>query len=170
MPKERISPVLCIFSLSTNKQQPQRPHTRMNWKVNRKTLTLSAGLIWFLAGVNIFRIGINTWLNHKQNLLLELCLAFLIFCIFFFLIFKPICKKNLQRILQKGKKNHPLSFFNAKGWITMAGMMTLGILGRTCGLFPDSFILFFYTGLATALMAAGLFYFYMGFYKMNASN
>ncbi|NMA74759.1 MAG: hypothetical protein GX963_11500 [Bacteroidales bacterium] len=142
----------------------------MNWKVNKKTLTLLAGIVWFLAGVNIFRIGINTWLNHQQNFLIELSLSILIFCLFFFLIFKPICKKNIKRIQQKEKENHPLSFFNAKGWITMIGMMTFGILGRKCGLFPDSFILFFYTGLATALMAAGLLYFYMGFCKVKTTN
>ncbi len=142
----------------------------MNWKVDKKTLTLLAGVVWFLAGVNIFRIGIDTWLNHKQNFLIELCLAVLIFCIFFFVIFKPICKKNIQRILQKGEKNHPLSFFNAKGWITMIGMMTFGILGRKYGLFPDSFILFFYTGLASALMTAGLLYLYMACCKIKVAN
>lgn len=140
----------------------------MNWKVEKKTLIIFAGIVWFFAGVNIFHIGVKTWLIHQKNLVVELALASLIFTIFFFFIFRPICRKNIQRIINKDKPNHPLSFFNTKGWITLACMMTFGILGRKFELFPDSFILYFYTGLATALMGAGLLYLYTGIYKTKA--
>lgn len=132
----------------------------MDIKVSRKTLILFAGIIWFLAGANIFRIGIATWLEHSNNLIKESVLSVFIFALFFYLIFKPIYKKNIERIKEKENQNHPLSFFNTKGWLTMAFMMTFGILGRQKGLFPESFILFFYTGLSSALMLTGILYLY----------
>ncbi len=137
----------------------------MNWKVNKRKLIIYAGLVWFFAGVNVFHTGIVTWLAHHKNPALELALALLIFLIFFFVIFRPITRKNIQRISKKEGLNHPLSFFNRKSWITLACMMTFGILGRRLELFPSGFILYFYTGLATALMGAGLIYLYTGIVK-----
>ncbi len=142
----------------------------MNWKVNKRTLIIYAGIVWFLAGVNVFHTGVVTWLTHHKNVVLELALALLIFLIFFFLIFKPLVWKNIHRITEKDDQNHPLSFFNTKSWITLACMMTFGILGRRLNLFPVGFILYFYTGLATALMGAGVLYLYTGLCKTQIMN
>lgn len=55
----------------------------MRWKVTNRTLLLFAGLVWVIAGTNILRIGIQTWLVDRHAWLINIGWAILIFCIFF---------------------------------------------------------------------------------------
>ncbi len=56
--------------------------------VSRKVLVAMAGLVWIAAGANILKIGIYTWINDALQWQLKLAGAVVIFCLFFFLIFK----------------------------------------------------------------------------------
>ena len=38
----------------------------MKYGVNRQVLLITAGIVWIVAGANILRIGIVTWLNDSQ--------------------------------------------------------------------------------------------------------
>jgi hypothetical protein len=49
-------------------------------------------------------------------------------------------------------------FFDAKSYLIMAFMMTLGIGLRVSGLVPNTFIAFFYTGLGASLLTAGVLF------------
>ena len=51
-----------------------------------------------------------------------------------------------------------LKFFDVKSFIIMAVMMTGGIWLRSSGVAPDWFISFFYSGLGTSLLLAGLLF------------
>ena len=115
----------------------------MKYGVNRQVLLITAGIVWIVAGANILRIGIVTWLNDSQYWL-------------FVLVFRKLYYKHTRRIEQKKKeKNCPFSFFDAKGWIVMCFMIAMGITIRTLHLLPDTFISVFYTGLSLALMFTG---------------
>ncbi len=127
----------------------------MKLYVDRKTLIITAGIVWIIAGANILKIGIQTWLNDSLYWPIKALGAIAIFLIFFFLIFKRLFIKHSRRIAEKSDRNHPLAFFDLKGWIIMIFMITLGITVRTFHLLPDWFIAFFYTGLSTALVATG---------------
>lgn len=39
----------------------------MKYGVNRQILLITAGAVWIIAGANILRIGIVTWLNTSQD-------------------------------------------------------------------------------------------------------
>ena len=74
-------------------------------------------------------------------------------------MFSKLVKKNSQRIHElEGERHNPFRFFDRKGYIMMAIMMSFGIGMRAAGLFPDWFIAFFYTGLGLALTLAGVSY------------
>ncbi len=124
-------------------------------RVRRKTLVLTAGLVWIIAGANILKIGILTGLKNPSYWSVEALGAVSIFGVFFFLIFKRMFVKHTHRIALKDDENHPLTFFDMKGWTIMGFMMTLGITIRIFHLLPDWFIAFFYTGLSIALIATG---------------
>lgn len=126
--------------------------------VSRKVLVAMAGLVWIAAGANILKIGIYTWMNDALQWQLKLAGAVVIFCLFFFLIFKRLHGKHTRRIAEMGDKNHPLAFFDAKGWLVMLFMIGMGISIRTFHLLPNWFIAFFYTGLSTALVATGFLF------------
>ena len=119
----------------------------MKYGVTKNTLLITAGIVWLLAGINILRIGISCWINDSHYWFFKVCEATIVFLLFFGLIFHKLYKKHTHRISQKKAKNCPFSFFDVKGWIIMAFMITIGILTRTLHLLPEAFIAVFYTGL-----------------------
>lgn len=129
--------------------------TKPSYYVSKATLLLTAAIVWLIAGVNVFIVGIQTWILSDMNWLIKLFLATLTFMIFFFAIFSRLHKKYTQRILSYNEKNHPLAFFDARGWFIMAFMMGLGFSVRKFNLLPNSFIAPFYTGLSIALSLTG---------------
>lgn len=134
----------------------------MNFKVNNRQLLLLAGMVWIVAGANILRIGILTWLADSQYWLFKAGEAAIVFLIFFNLIFKKLYTKHTKRICKKANNNHLLSFFDLKGWIIMSFMITLGVTVRKFQLLPNSFISVFYTGLSIALIITGILFFRKG--------
>lgn len=127
----------------------------MKYGVTKNTLLITAGIVWLLAGINILRIGISCWINDSHYWFFKVCEATIVFLLFFGLIFHKLYKKHTHRISQKKAKNCPFSFFDVKGWIIMAFMITIGILTRTLHLLPEAFIAVFYTGLSVALITTG---------------
>ena len=102
----------------------------MRWRVSRRTLLLIAGLVWIIAGANILRIGIITWVDDQREWLFKTGEAIVVFLLFFSLIFRRLYNKHTARIGQKADRNCPFSFFDVKGWLIMGFMITLGILVR----------------------------------------
>lgn len=130
----------------------------MKFKVSGRTLLLIAGLVWIIAGANILRIGIVTWLTDSQSWLFKVCESTAVFLLFFNLVFRKLFNKHSKRIEEKRNKHSPFSFFDVKGWILMAFMITLGIVIRGYHLLPNSFISVFYTGLSSALIITGFLF------------
>lgn len=128
----------------------------MKYGVTKKTLLITAGVIWLIAGINILRIGVGCWINDSQYWLFKVCEATLVFLLFFGIIFHKLYLKHTRRILKKKAKNCPFSFFDVKGWAVMILMITIGVLARTLHLLPEAFIAVFYTGLSVALIGTGI--------------
>lgn len=128
----------------------------MKYGVSKKTLLITAGSMWLLAGVNILRVGLGCWINDSQYWLFKLCEATLVFLLFFGIIFHRLYRKHTRRIFQKESRNCPFSFFDIKGWVVMACMIATGILVRTLHLLPEAFIAVFYTGLSLALIGTSI--------------
>lgn len=135
----------------------------MKYGVSRHTLLFIAGSIWILAGANILRIGILSWLSDTNDWVCKTGVATLIFLLFFLVIFRKLLRKHTQRILQKKEKSCPFSFFDLRGWMVMIGMITFGVVIRTLGLMPAVFISVFYTGLSTALILTGFLFLWQGY-------
>lgn len=125
------------------------------FRVTRQVLVLSAGIVWIVAGVNILRIGILAWQADVPVTLYKLGEATAVFLLFFNLVFKKLYYKHTDRIARKEQGGCPFSFFDVKGWLIMAFMITFGVTIRRFNLLPDSFISVFYTGLSTALIVTG---------------
>lgn len=135
----------------------------MSYHVSRHTLLFIAGSIWILAGVNVLRIGVVTWLSDPQDWLFKAGEATIVFLLFFNFIFRKLLAKHTQRIIRKKDKNCPFSFFDAKGWVLMIVMITFGVVVRKWKLMPPSFISVFYTGLSIALILTGILFLRKGY-------
>ena len=106
----------------------------MKYGVNKEILLITAGTVWIIAGANILRIGIVTWLNNSEGWMFKIGEATIVFLLFFVLIFKRLYYKHTQRIeRKKEQKNCPFSFFDVKSWIVMIFMICMGITIRSFG-------------------------------------
>lgn len=54
----------------------------MRFGVSGKTLLITAGMVWLIAGGNILRIGVSCWLDSEQYWLLKLGETSLVFLLF----------------------------------------------------------------------------------------
>lgn len=125
------------------------------FKVGAKYLLPIAAVVWTLAGLNIFFIGIQAaffdaipWLT---------IIGILVIFLAFYLMFRNIVNRHVDRIREYGEnKVLFLKFFDARGYIVMAIMMGGGIALRAFEIVPAWFVAFFYTGLGAALVLAGI--------------
>lgn len=135
----------------------------MKFGVNRQMLLFIAGIVWILAGANILRIGLVTWLENTSFWLFKVGEATIVFLLFLNFVFLKLYRKHTERIARKEDKSCPFSFFDVKGWIIMTFMMTFGIVVRKFQLLPNSFISVFYTGLSLALIITGVLFLLQSF-------
>ncbi len=125
--------------------------------VHKNTLILIAGIVWAIAGFNIVRIGLVAYQGNfiwwRGLLSIAVYAAFQIF------VFRKMIKKHTARILEyEEERQNFFRFFDTKSYLIMAFMMTLGIGLRVSGVVPNTFIAFFYTGLGTSLLTAGVLF------------
>lgn len=133
--------------------------------VKKRTLLAVAGCVWLIAGINVTRLGILSYLDLPKITTIHILLSAAVFCAFGAMFFK-MCLKHTRRIQNYQETYRPVwHFFDLKAYLIMAVMMGGGIWLRYSGLAPDIFIAVFYTGLGCALALAGVLF---GFKSMGA--
>lgn len=127
--------------------------------VRKKSLLGLASLVWMIAGFNVLKIGIDTYINYIS--VINIILSFLVFGVFWYMVFYKLVVKHTLRIKNfQQPKQYFWKFFDMKSFIIMAVMMTGGVTIRIFHLLPDQFIAVFYSGLGAALFLAGLLFGY----------
>lgn len=124
--------------------------------VKKRSLLLIAGIVWMIAGFNVARLGVISYLRIEQNWYLYLMSLF-VFLLFGFMFFQ-LSKKHTNRILGYEAYRPFWHFFDFKAYVIMTCMMSGGIGFRAAGIFPEKFIAFFYSGLGLALALAGVMF------------
>lgn len=125
--------------------------------IKNKYLLLIAAIVWLIAGFNVLKIGVETYLNYVT--VINLLLSLVVFLVFWIMVFSKLVKKHTLRISSyESEKQWFYLFFDLKSFIIMAIMMTMGIVIRYYALLPDVFIAVFYTGLGSALALAGILF------------
>lgn len=125
--------------------------------IKNKYLLLIAAIVWLIAGFNVLKIGVETYLNYVT--VINLLLSLVVFLAFWIMVFSKLVKKHTLRISSyESEKQWFYLFFDLKSFIIMAIMMTMGIVIRYYALLPDVFIAVFYTGLGSALALAGILF------------
>lgn len=125
--------------------------------IKNKYLLLIAAIVWLIAGFNVLKIGVETYINYVT--VINLLLSLVVFLAFWIMVFSKLVKKHTLRISSyESEKQWFYLFFDLKSFIIMAIMMTIGIVIRYYALLPDVFIAVFYTGLGSALALAGILF------------
>lgn len=142
---------------------------RKFYEVPKKALLIIAGIIWMIAGFNVVRLGILSYMVVDIKWYLPLLSLFIF--ILFGMMFYKMTQKHSKRIMNYDEKYRPVwNFFDIKSYIIMAVMMGGGIGLRNAGVFPDIFVAFFYTGLGLALFLAGVCFVIMFFVTWGRSS
>lgn len=128
---------------------------RKFYEVPKRALLMIAGIVWMIAGFNVTRLGIISYLAIELKWYLPL-LSVVVFALFGTMFFM-MTRKHGRRIKGYEQPYRPFwNFFDLKAYIIMAVMMGGGIGLRNAGVFPDIFVAFFYSGLGIALFLAGV--------------
>ena len=123
------------------------------FKVKKRTLLLIAGIVWLIAGFNVARLGVLSYLSIEQRWYWYLLSVLVFVC--FGLMFFRMSQKHTERIMGYPEERQPFwRFFDLKAYLIMTVMMGGGIGLRAAGVFPDIFVAFFYTGLGCVLALA----------------
>lgn len=128
---------------------------------------LIAGIVWLIAGFNVARLGILSYLEIAPQCYLFL-LTIAVFSLFGTMFYK-MSQKHTKRIMGYEEYRPFWHFFDLKAYIIMVCMMGGGIGLRAAGVFADIFISFFYSGLGCALALAGVIFIknYIGYDKLK---
>jgi hypothetical protein len=133
--------------------------TKFMPKIERNSLLLLAGIVWFIAGFNIMRIGTPDMLLNLRSPILPVLFSIIIFYLFFKLVFHKMVIKHCDRIKSyTERKIHVFKFFDTKSYLIMAFMISLGVLLRNSHLLTPLCLGTFYTGLGGSLISAGIFF------------
>ena len=117
--------------------------------VRKRTLLLIAGIVWMIAGFNVARLGVMSYLNIERRCYLYL-LSGLVFLLFGSMFFR-MSQKHTKRSLGYEDYRPFWHFFDWKAYLIMTCMMSVGIGFRAAGIFPEIFVAFFYSGLGLGL-------------------
>ncbi|MGL4738232.1 MAG: hypothetical protein ACRCW2_12345 [Cellulosilyticaceae bacterium] len=123
---------------------------------SKRTLMMMGAIVWMFAGYQIMRLGYQVVVASKNNQVISVVVALGVFYVFFNFIFKKMAKKHQIRIMSYAKEQLCLfSFFDKKGYIIMAIMMSGGMLIRSIEAINPMCWAPFYMGLGTALFLGG---------------
>lgn len=136
---------------------------RQLFHVRKRSLLAIAGTVWIIAGFNVVRLGVLSYLEMSDITFLYVLLSVVVMSAFGFMFFK-MSMKHTARINGYKQETKPVwYFFDLKSYCIMAFMMGGGIWLRSSGLVPNTFIAVFYTGLGVALAFAGVVFWIMFF-------
>ena len=125
-------------------------------KIPTRHLLLVNGLLWLAVGTRILLVGIGSYLHLETVRWWYLLLSAAVFA-GFFRMFTGVVRKYAGRITSLPEpRTSVLKTFSPKGYLIIAFMISLGILLRRIPQVPDSFIAWFYCGLGSGLISAGI--------------
>ena len=127
------------------------------FSVKKRTLLLIAGIVWFIAGFNVARLGFLSYFMIKPQWYFYI-FSIIVFSLFAKMFFK-MSMNHTKRIVLYEDYRPFWHFFDLKAYIIMTCMMSMGIGFRIMGIFPDNFVAYFYSGLGCALTLAGVMFF-----------
>ena len=129
--------------------------------VPKRYLLLMAGFAWTTAGLVLGLRG-SLWLvAHDSYIFLHFLIAIVLGLIFFQLVFAKVSLKHINRIHALDLVRPSLfAFFDAKGYIMMALMISLGIFLRRSNLIEPEILYNFYVLMGTPLLVSALRFYY----------
>lgn len=133
------------------------PHT------TKRVLLFIAAVVWTFAGIMLFTRGIWMMNINPDSFLIRFLISLVSGALFYGVLFTRISKKHVNRIIQLPVERPAVfSFFDKKGYIMMAGMISLGIFLRTSGIVSPFYLSVLYVTMGVPLFISSLRFYYSG--------
>lgn len=138
--------------------------------IPKRALLAVAGIFWTIGGGMLMWRGVSGLLAYGANIYFEVPLGLLTGWLFFILLFVRISRKHIDRILSiKIKKPCLFSFFDVRGYILMAIMISGGVALRLFNVLNPQVLCTFYITMGVPLLLSA-FRFYYNWYIYNNSD
>lgn len=135
--------------------------TKYKPSVSKHNLLFIAGMAWTIAGGILAGRGLTYLVAHGQYLGWRLAGGLVFGMIFYVLLFAKISRKHIKRI---HGLNIPypcaFSFFNLRGYLMMAIMITGGIMLRRLDVINKEWLYNFYVTMGVPLLVSASRFFY----------
>ena len=131
--------------------------------VPKRVLFFAAAFIWAFASNRILSIGFTDVMYNTKAYWINIIIGLTGFYFFFKYVFYKMYKKHTKRIINSEiEKPCVFSFFDIKGFLIMAFMITFGVTLRKASIVPPLYLGTFYLTLGFSLLAAALSFLYAG--------
>jgi hypothetical protein len=129
--------------------------------VPKRFLLLIAALVWTAGGFVLILKGV-TWLaTNKSFFTIHVAITFVLGLVFFQLVFSKVSLKHITRIHAIDIVRPSLfAFFDLKGYVMMACMISLGVFLRKSNLVNPEVLYNFYVLMGTPLMVSAARFYY----------
>ena len=124
--------------------------------VAKRYLRLLAALVWGAPGIAITAKGVRAYNDVPQPKLWWLLAITVCVALFFFLIFRRVAGRYIERISALPDISPLYQAFPLKGWLLILFMMGLGISLKFIPFIPIEFTASFYSGLGPMLIVAAV--------------
>jgi hypothetical protein len=134
---------------------------RLRPGVPKRYLLLVAALVWTVGGVVLGIKGL-VWLAANESFFtIRVAIAFVLGLAFFELVFARVSLKHITRIHAIDLVRPSLfAFFDLRGYVMMALMISLGVFLRKSNLVNPEFLYNFYVLMGTPLLVSALRFYY----------
>lgn len=138
---------------------------RLKPGIPKRTLLFVAGSVWTFAGILLLWRGWKMLLVIYETPLAALLISSAIGGLFYYSLFDKISSGHTSRI-KNLPHSHPcaFSFFNWRGYIIMALMITIGVVFRKAGLVPAKYMAPFFIVMGTPLVIAAVRFYKNGIF------
>ncbi len=125
----------------------------------QRWLFLTAGLLWGIAGIILWRRAVE-WLTAEDTglALLLLAIGLLSGALIARFKFRRLVLKNIERIYALPERGNLFAFQTGRSYALIVFMMGLGIALRHSA-FPKPYLAVLYVGIGTGLLLASLSYY-----------
>lgn len=128
---------------------------------SRRGLLFIAAIVWTFAGVMLFTRGMLMMGIDRDFYQLRLAGSLIGGVLFYLILFTRISKKHVTRIIQQtNDRPSVFSFFDAKGYVMMVGMISLGVFLRTSGIVAPFYLSILYVTMGIPLFISSLRFYY----------
>lgn len=126
-------------------------------KASKRTLFFIAGAVWAIAGFNILKIAAEEFAVMSSLKEVAIIHGLIGFTIFFSKVFYKMFNKHSKRIVNMENEEPCLfAFFDKKGYMIMAFMMTMGISLRAFNLISGVPLVVIYLAIGLSLSVSAV--------------